>query len=652
MAITASISLKENSYSVANNSSSVTCKVTVHWTYSSNDRNGTTKTLTFNGSKFTTTTNINSSVTSSGSMTLFNKTLTVAHNSDGTKTVSASVKIPTSSSSGTVTASKSLTLTAIPRYPSVSQSVLGRNEYQITMQWASNTVIDYAWYSVNGGSWVAIGNPNSTSGQYTISGLTSYTSYTIKTRLRSKDSQLTAESNPLTTSTYRYPYCSTAPAFNIGDPLTLTIYNPMGRTVSASLILADGTEKSIGTTSGTSISVPNNAEWINALYSSIPDSASGRYTAKIVYGSITDTGNGSTYRATSAAAPSFSGESYEDTNPNTTAITQDNQKVIPTRSTLQFDISGITTKYNASVSGAKVTLNSTDYPMTVSGSSATVSNVPLNSSGQNATITLTDSRGQTYSKTVTLDILDYTAPSVSATAERDSGFYSETDITPTANYTSIGANAVTINLKARKVGTTSYTVDQTIPDGQTSQVILDNEFAWEILLTVTDSFGGTGTYNITVARGLPLMYFDTEMNSVGLNQFPSHIESFEIAGDLYINASKLADFPIEEGTDGIWAYRKWSSGVAECWGNVSGSASFTRTWGGLYICDAFALSFPSGLFISNPSAVMSAQGGNSLIVFNGGTLDATKITVQAGRGASASNYNYFIGIHVKGRWKS
>lgn len=652
MAVTASISLKENSYSVANNSSSVTCKVTVHWTYSSNDRNGTTKTLTFNGSKYTTTTNINSSVTSSGSMTLFNKTLTVAHNSDGTKTVSASVRIPTNTSSGTVTASKSLTLTAIPRYPSVSQSLLGRNEYQITMQWASNTVIDYAWYSVNGGSWVPIGNPNSTSGQYTISGLTSYTSYTIKTRLRSKDSQLIAESNPLTTSTYRYPYCSTAPAFNIGDPLTLTIYNPMGRTVSASLILADGTEKSIGTTSGTSISVPNNAEWINALYSSIPDSANGRYTAKIVYGSITDTGNGSTYRATSAAAPSFSGESYEDTNPNTTSITQDNQKVIPTRSTLKFDISGITTKYNASVSGAKVTLNSTDYPMTVSGSSATVSNVPLNSSGQNATITLTDSRGQTYSKTVTLDILEYTAPSVSATAERDSGFYSETDITPTVNYTSIGANAVTINLKARKVGTTSYTVDQTIPDGQTTQVVLDNEFAWEILLTVTDSFGGTGTYNITVARGLPLMYFDTEMNSVGLNQFPNHNESFEIAGDLYINASKLADFPIEDGTDGIWTYRKWASGLAECWGNATGTASFTRTWGGLYICDAFTVSFPSGLFIANPIAVMSAQGGNSLIVFNGGTLNATSMKIQAGRGSSTSNYNYFIGIHVKGRWKS
>ena len=111
------------------------------------------------------------------------------------------------------------------------------------------------------------------------------------------------------------------------------------------------------------------------------------------------------------------------------------------------------------------------------------------------------------------------------------------------------------------------------------------------------------------------------------------------------------DYIVEQGTSGIWTYRKWNSGIAECWGNASGSASFTRTWGGLYICDAFTVSFPSGLFIANPVATMSAQGGNSLIVFNGGTLNATSMKIQAGRGASASNFSYFIGIHAIGRWK-
>ena len=38
----------------------------------------------------------------------------------------------------------------------------------------------------------------------------------------------------------------------------------------------------------------------------------------------------------------------------------------------------------------------------------------------------------------------------------------------------------------------------------------------------------------------------------------------------------IADYVVEQGTDGIWTYRKWNSGIAECWGywpatNASGS---------------------------------------------------------------------------------
>lgn len=206
MAVTASISLTENSYSVANNSSSVTCKVKVHWTYSSNDRNNLKKTLTFAGSTYTTTTNINSKVTSSGSITLFSKTKNVTHNADGTKTISASVKIPTRTSSGTVTASKSLRLTNIPRYATCSESLNTALETSIKMNWSSNSTIDYIWYSINGGSsWVAAGAVNATSGTYTISGLAQGTTYSIKTRVRRKDSQLTTDSGALSVTTKTYP---------------------------------------------------------------------------------------------------------------------------------------------------------------------------------------------------------------------------------------------------------------------------------------------------------------------------------------------------------------------------------------------------------------------------------------------------------------
>ena len=33
--------------------------------------------------------------------------------------------------------------------------------------------------------------------------------------------------------------------------------------------------------------------------------------------------------------------------------------------------------------------------------------------------------------------------------------------------------------------------------------------------------------------------------------------------------SFVADYIVEQGTSGIWTYRKWNSGVAECWGRTS-----------------------------------------------------------------------------------
>ena len=174
MAVTVSISLVENSTNVANNTSSVTCTVTVSWTYGSWDHTGKTKTLTFGGTKYTNTKDINPNKTTSGSQTLFNVTKTIEHNSDGTGSVSASVSIPTATSSGTVTASKSLTLTKIARTPSAPSTFTisaGFGNYvglgdTVTLKWsgASGVITGYEIQFQRGNSgWKNYKTVNSTS---------------------------------------------------------------------------------------------------------------------------------------------------------------------------------------------------------------------------------------------------------------------------------------------------------------------------------------------------------------------------------------------------------------------------------------------------------------------------------------------------------
>lgn len=70
------------------------------------------------------------------------------------------------------------------------------------------------------------------------------------------------------------------------------------------------------------------------------------------------------------------------------------------------------------------------------------------------------------------------------------------------------------------------------------------------------------------------------------------------------------DYIIEEGTSGIWTYRKWASGIAECWcitTPTSIPASTWAAWGSVYeakITDV--INYPTNLFTSFPTLIASA----------------------------------------------
>lgn len=121
MAYKLSISITQNSQSVANNTSNVTVKVNCSWTYGTWSAENLEKYVTINGTKYSfSSTDINPNATTSGSSTLFTKTLDIAHNADGTGKVDVYAYTKTTTSSGTQTASASKTLTTIARKSTVS----------------------------------------------------------------------------------------------------------------------------------------------------------------------------------------------------------------------------------------------------------------------------------------------------------------------------------------------------------------------------------------------------------------------------------------------------------------------------------------------------------------------------------------------------
>lgn len=89
-----------------------------------------------------------------------------------------------------------------------------------------------------------------------------------------------------------------------------------------------------------------------------------------------------------------------------------------------------------------------------------------------------------------------------------------------------------------------------------------------------------------------------------------------------------ADYIIEEGTEGIWAYRVWNSGIAECWGTLEETVTGWSAWGTLYegIASVHTATYPNGLFTDTPEFFANSKGtSNGILVetYGGGSATTT-----------------------------
>lgn len=61
--------------------------------------------------------------------------------------------------------------------------------------------------------------------------------------------------------------------------------------------------------------------------------------------------------------------------------------------------------------------------------------------------------------------------------------------------------------------------------------------------------------------------------------------------------SSFGDYVVERGSSGIWEYRKWASGIRECWGTWTGTINLGQNnYSGFHYTNSQQISFPSGLF--------------------------------------------------------
>lgn len=533
-------------------------------------------------------------------------TFTLTHNTDGSRNFTVYIEAGIYTIAVNVSGSQTFALTGIPRQATIkSFSVSVQSETSVKYNFTTDSTLDWAWYSTNGGSsW------NNLPANNIITGLSAGTTYNFKLKVRRADSQLTTDSGTVQKTTYKYPYITKVGTTNltIGNSQTLTLYNPLSRNVTIRMYKGStsGTQLYSGTTSGTSITFTPSA---STLYASIPNSTSAGAAYALIYSGTRTPSGTFTYKVDSSINnPTFSNFTYEDTNSTAIGITGNNQTLIKGISTLAVTISSankMVAKNSATAKNYTFVIDNKNVSADYSSSSITKDLGTIANSGtKRLTVTAYDSRNLSTAVYKDVTIYDYSKPVVNFSATRQNNFENDTTLQISGTYSRLTINNTDKNAIQQvqyryreKNGTwgnyitTTMTAANGVFSCQDIILDLDNTKEFEIEVRATDLLSTT-TVSTIVGSGQAILFISSNEKKVYYNdnELATLAETGLLANLLttdktnLVNAvNEVRELAINEyGINSNGHYIKFSNGVALCWQRKNINVVATQTSGSLY----------------------------------------------------------------------
>lgn len=124
-----------------------------------------------------------------------------------------------------------------------------------------------------------------------------------------------------------------------------------------------------------------------------------------------------------------------------------------------------------------------------------------------------------------------------------------------------------------------------------------------------------------------------------------------------IASTAQADYIVDQGVSGDWIYRKWNSGIAECWGSFSHTLAMTVQHGnGWFQSEALYETFPTGLFNAAPKMCnfgweCSSSTAITGLELGGGLTSTSTQGFWAYRIESSGTASVWIYVTAIGTWK-
>lgn len=234
--------------------------------------------------------------------------------------------------------------------------------------------------------------------------------------------------------------------------------------------------------------------------------------------------------------PEFTNINGYDADSLVVNVTGDNSILLMGKSNFAIDWTPAVGKKYATIKSYKVEWQDQSKTYTASASHP-VSDFVLASSGTSLLrITATDSRGFTTTVEKELNVIEYVPPIAVVTIDRINNYEDETKFKIDASYTSVMAgdvekNSITCKYRYKQNSETAVWSEwTTINNNEEITILFPKENEYLIQYTATDAFGEIWSGEYKLNKGKFPMFIDTELNAVGINDFPREGEALRVGG--------------------------------------------------------------------------------------------------------------------------
>ena len=274
------------------------------------------------------------------------------------------------------------------------------------------------------------------------------------------------------------------------------------------------------------------------------------------------------------------------------------------------------------------------------------------------TIKATDSRYNDIVETIKIPMIDYIklTCNLAADIEVTSGTNAKITLDIKGNYfnNTFGAEDNTLSVFYRYKPSSGDYGDWISVNGIN---LSGNEYSAKAIIEGLDY----QTTYIVQAMAVDAVYYggvvSAEITKKAVPVFDWSGEDFNFNVPVSINGIVI-DYIVEQGIKDGWSYRKWSSGVGECWKIVTYTTSINTPFGALYCGNASARQNYPFTFTEKPVEQVTLQSGNTQAFLyveagghgvNGAAASARYNVFKPS--AVADNQTFYLSFYVKGNYK-